>query len=536
MAPRPPSEIRILICDELHPVALERLRARGLEPEVRTGLSEDELVAAVPGVHALLVRSATKITERVLIAADALELVGRAGVGVDNVDTQAATSLGVAVMNTPTGNTVTTGEHAVALMFSLARHVAHADRRVREENWSKKGLMGAELTGKTLGVIGLGRIGRVVASRGLGLQMKVVAHDPFLSGPSPLPGVELLSLDELVSRADFVTLHVPLTDKTRGILSRERLAAMKQGARVVNAARGGLVDEAALADLLDSGHLAGAALDVLAEEPPSPDHPLLNRDDVLITPHLGASSAEAQRNVAEQIADQTAAFFLDDELHNAINAPNLPADARRALAPYTLLMERMGSFLAQRTRTPLRRLSLTLRGKVNELDSGFLKLTLMAAALRQSVDLGVNLVNAPMLARDRGLELLEGREDEAAPYQSLLEVRAEGEGGERHSIAGTVFGDEPRLVRVNGMRIDLAPAGALLITRHNDKPGVLGSIGSVLGNHGVNIRRVELGPPSQDNGDLASAFLSLYERPEPSALASVLELTPVEDAQLIYLG
>lgn len=539
MSSRPAIEVRVLVCDELDPIALEDLRARGIEPEVRTGMSEDELVAAVPGVHALLVRSATKITARVLEAATELELVGRAGVGVDNVDVPVATSRGVVVMNTPTGNTVTTAELAVSLICALARHLPRANRVVRSGTWSKKGLMGTELTGKTLGVVGLGRIGSEVAKRGQGLCMRVVAHDPYLSGTgaaSPVAGVDLLSLDELLEQADIVTLHVPLLDSTRGLIGAEQLARMKPGSRIVNAARGGLVDEDALLAALDSGHLAGAALDVLAKEPPGKEHPLVSRDDVIVTPHLGASSAEAQRNVAVQVAQQTADFFLEGVALNAINLPALSPSERRTLGPWASLATAAGKFLAQRTSDPIRKIELVTLGEANDCSQEHLERALLVGLLQPSMAMGVNLVNAPLLAAERGLRVLRGREEDAGNFSGLLRVRVSSKaGGETHLVAGTVFGDKPRFVRVNGVHVDLNPTGPMLVTRHHDQPGVLGAIGTALGSAGVNIRRVELGPPTASSGELASAFLTLYERPDAEVLQTLALLEPMVSVHLVEL-
>lgn len=531
---------RILICDELHPEALERFRARGFEPEVRTGMDEATLIATVPGIHALVVRSATKITRPVLEAADELQVVGRAGVGVDNVDVPAATASGVVVMNTPTGNTTTTGELAISLLCSLARHIPAADRTTRGGSWKKKGLMGTEITGKTLGIIGLGRIGRVVAERALGLRMNVVAHDPFLSGTgavSPVEGIDLLDLDELLTRADFVSLHVPLSEGTRGLLDRERLFSMKPGARVINCARGGIIDEAALAEALEAGHLGGAALDVLAEEPPSPDHPLLGREDVLLTPHLGASSHEAQERVAVDIAEQISTFFLDGVAHNAVNAPSVSSQVRRELAPYLLLAERIGSFLAQRMEEPVRKMEFTLSGEIARRDgTGALKLACLVSLLSQSLDWGVNFVNAPMLAKERGIRVLEATDEDSLHFQNLIKVRVSSKGGtESHVVCGTVFGERPRLVRVDDMHVDIAPEGHMLITRHHDQPGVLGLVGTLLGEAGQNIRRVELGPPTDSNEGFASAFLSLYDAPPPEIVERIRALTPIENVQSITL-
>lgn len=530
---------RILVCDELDPIALDELRAKGFEPEVRTGLSEEQLVETVPGVHALLVRSATKVTAPVLAAASSLQMVGRAGVGVDNVDVDAATGQGVVVMNTPTGNTTTTAELAISLMCALARHLPRADRSVRSGTWSKQGLMGSELTGKTLGVIGIGRIGAEVARRGLGLCMQVVASDPYLSGTgasSPVPGVALLELDDLLAQSDFVSLHVPLTDGTRGMIGADQMARMKPGARIINAARGGLIDEQALHSALQSGHLAGAALDVFADEPPGPDHPLLALDQVIATPHLGASSKEAQRNVAVQVAQQTAAFFLEGVAQNAINLPALSPSQRRALGPWVQLATATGRYLAARTAEPIAKLELSTRGEANEHSQEHLERALLMGLLDQSLDIGVNLVNAPLLAKERGIRVLRGESDDASSFAGLLRARASTKGGaETHLVAGTVFGDRPRFVRVDGVHVDLAPVGPMLVTRHHDRPGVLGAIGTVLGQAGANIRRVELGPPSDSNAGLASAFLSLYEQPAHAILAQIADLEPVVSVHLVNL-
>jgi D-3-phosphoglycerate dehydrogenase / 2-oxoglutarate reductase len=539
MTPRTPAQVRILICDDLHPDGIARLRELGFEPEERVGMSPEELLTAVPDVHGVMVRSASKINADVIAAAPNLEVVGRAGVGVDNVDVKAATQRGVVVMNTPTGNTVTTGELAISLLCSVARHIPRADRLTRSGTWKKKGLMGTEITGKTLGVIGLGRIGSVVAERGQGLRMNVIAHDPYLSATgasSPVDGVDLVDLDTLLAQADFISLHVPLLDSTRNIISKEAIAKMKPGARLINAARGGLVDEHALAEALESGHLAGAALDVMAEEPPAPDHPLLGREDVILTPHLGASSHEAQRKVAVDLADQFGTFFNDGVAHNAVNAPAVSATTLRSLGSYAALAESMGSFLAQRMTQPIEKIEFSVSGKVAEKDDGYLKLALITSVLGQSMDIGVNMVNAPLLAKERGLRVLEGGDEDALGFTSLLGVRVSSKNGEEtHAVAGTVFGGQPRLVRVDGMHTDFAAEGHLLVTNHHDRPGVLGAIGAALGERGINIRRVDLGPARQSAEGLASAFLSLYDTASDEVLDLVRAIEPVVSAQRIEL-
>jgi len=537
-----PASLRVLICDDLSPRAVEVFGEYGIEPEVRVGMSEDELVAAVPGAHALIVRSATKVTRRVIEAADRLAVVGRAGVGVDNVDCVAATERGVVVMNTPTGNTTTTGELAIALMVALARHIPRADRDVRGGAWKKKHLTGVQLTDKRLGVIGLGRIGRVVAERGVGLGMHVQAYDPYLASAetSPVKGVELVELDELIATSDFVTLHVPLMDSTRGLLSAERIAAMKPGARLINAARGGLVDEAAVARALDSGHLAGAAFDVLAEEPPQADHPLIGRDDVIVTPHIGASSSEAQVKVAVDIAHQAARLLLEGRADNAVNAPAVDAADLAFLAPYLGLAERMGRYMAQRLSEPVRKLEVTYEGELSERDIRPLSLALLSGLLSVGTDRGVNFVNAPALAEERGLRLLEGRESDAGAFQCLVKVRASTKGGtDSHVVAGTVFGRRPRFVRIEDLHVDLAPEGHVLVTTHDDVPGVVGRLGNLLGEDGTNIHRIELGKPRRSAGDPeapAHGFLQLDREPSEGCLEALRSLDFIREARVVHLG
>jgi len=528
----------ILICDELSPAALEIFRARGFAPTLALKQTEAQLVERVRGgVQALVVRSATKVTRRVIEAATDLRVVGRAGVGVDNVDCDAASERGVVVMNTPTGNSTTTAELAIALLLALARHIPRADRVTKSGSWEKKALTGTEITGKTLGIVGLGRIGRLVAERALGLRMQVLAFDPYLDAASapPVPGVEFAGLDDLCARADFVTLHVPLSDATRNLISRDRLGRMKPGARLVNCARGGLVDEVALLEALEQGRLAGAALDVLAEEPPGKDHPLVGRDDVIVTPHLGASSHEAQHAVAVDVARQICDFFEHGVAHNAVNLPTISADTLRALAPWVQLAEKLGAFLAQVARQPLHKLELTVAGELSAADTRHLPLALLVGALRhQGLDLGVNFVNAPLFARERGLELFENRHAEHALFQSALEVRSFGLGGESHHVSGTLLGRAPLIVGFDGLRLDLEAKGPLLVTRHDDQPGVVGLLGTALGRAGVNIRRIELGPPA-DGAGLATGVLALYQEPGADALAELRKLAPLREVTLVRL-
>ena len=529
---------RVLIADDLSSEAVSIFTARGFTPEVRVGLKEDQLVEAIRDVDALLVRSATKVTRRVLQAAPKLSVVGRAGVGVDNVDVDAATERGVVVMNAPAGNTTTTAELAIALLVALSRNLTRADRAVRAGEWKKRSsLIGSEVTGKTLGVVGLGRIGRAVAQRARGLELDVIAHDPFLAGDkSPVEGVELVTLAELLAKSDFVTLHVPFTDTTRNLLSRERLFAMKRGARLINAARGGLVDEKALVEALESGHLRGAALDVFEKEPPPADHPLLSRDDVILTPHLGASSEEAQRNVAVEIAEQVCDFLLDGVARNAVNLPPVSAQTLRELAPYVLLAEKLGSFLSQVAQGPIDMLDVSLSGEVARKDAHYVALAVLVGVLRAGTDTPLNFVNAPTLAKERGVRFVESQDNQAHFLHSLIKARAVARGTNRvHVVAGSVFGRTPRIVQIDEHHLDLSPSGPLIVTTHVDQPGVVGLLGTVLGKHGVNIKKIELGPSEKAADGLARGFLSLYDAPARVVIDELAGLAPVRSAQLVQL-
>jgi len=532
-----PAAARILISDELDPAAIEIFRRWGYEPVVRTGLPPAELCALIGEFEALVVRSATKVTRPVLEAARSLRVIGRAGIGVDNVDLEAATERGIVVMNTPRGNATTTAELAIALLLALARHIPRADRLVRSGKWKAKGLVGTELHGKTLGVIGLGRIGRLVAERGRGLGLQVVAHDPYLSGEgrtSPVGGVELLELDALLERSDFITVHVPLNDGTRNLISWERLARVKPGARLIQASRGGVVDEEAVLDALATGKLAGAAFDVFTVEPPPKDHPLLQRDDVIVTPHLGASSEEAQLRVALDIAEQISKYLKTGVAENAVNAPTLPAEAMGEVRPFLLLAEKMGSFLAQRTNGQVRKVELTVGGDVVRHGVEHLRLAFLVGLLRHSLDRSVNFVNAPNLARERGILVLESHEEQPDFRNGEVRVRAsERAGGKEHRIAGAVFGHEPRITSVDDLRLDLPPRGVLLVTRHKDQPGVLGQIGSILGRYQINIQRLELAPG--EAGATAHGYLTLSPEPSGAVLEALRSVPAIEELQLLRL-
>jgi D-3-phosphoglycerate dehydrogenase len=534
---------RVLICDELPGEALQKalavLEQAGLEPQVRTGLTPSELAQAAAEVDALIVRSATRVTRAVLERATRLAVVGRAGVGVDNIDVDACTDHGVLVVNAPQGNTQATAELTLAHLFALARHLPAADRAVREGQWNKKSkLIGCEVQGKVLGVIGLGRIGRAVAQRARGLGLEVLGHDPFLSpdgsaGGGPLEGVELLSLDVLLERCDFVTLHVPYSAATHHLIDAARLARMKRGARLINCARGGLVDEPALLEALSSGQLAGAALDVFESEPPPAGHPLLERGDVVLSPHLGASSSEAQTSVAIEIAREIAGFLNEGLANQAVNAPMLSRATLRELAPWIRLLERVGSFLAQRSSAPLAALELELLGELRSRPREHLHLALLVGALRHGSDTPVNYVRAPRIARERGLTLVEGTGGPSEFVHGLVRVRALPRGGERaQELEASVIGREGRILRLDGVELDLPLEGTILITRHADVPGAVGALGTALGQAQVNVRRIELGPLREGQ---ALGLWSLYGEPPADLLAHLAPLAPLYSAQIVRL-
>ncbi len=483
---------KVLISDDLSPRAAEIFRERGIDVDVRIGLKPDQLKEIIGDYDGLAVRSATKATKPVIEAATNLKVIGRAGIGVDNVDIPAATARGIVVMNTPFGNSITTAEHAVALIFALARDIPAADRSTQAGKWEKSRFMGVELTGKTLGIIGCGNIGSIVASRALGLRMKVAAYDPFLSEDRARElGVDKVDLDQLFQRADFITLHTPLTDATRNIIDRHALAKMKPGVRIVNCARGGLIVEQDLVAALESGHVAAAALDVFATEP-AKESPLFGRDNVICTPHLGASTAEAQENVALQVAEQMADFLLTGAVVNALNMPSLTAEEATRLRPYMKLAEQLGSFAGQMAEAGLSAISVEYEGHVAALNTRPLTAIVLTYVLRRMIET-VNMVNAPLICRERDIRVTESKLDGEADYQTLIRVKVSG-AGRSTTIAGTLFGgDRPRIVNVEGIVMEAELGHNVLFVRNKDKPGFIGNLGRTLGDAGVNIATFHLG-------------------------------------------
>jgi len=522
---------KVLISDKMDPRAAQIFRERGVEVDEITGKTKDELIAMIGDYDGLAIRSSTKVTKDVIAAAKNLKVIGRAGIGVDNVDIPAASAAGIVVMNTPFGNSITTAEHAIALMFALARDLPEADRSTQAGKWEKNRFMGVEVTSKTLGLIGAGNIGSIVADRALGLRMKVVAYDPFLTPERALElGVEKVTLDELLARADFITLHTPLTDSTRNILSRENLTKTKKGVRIINCARGGLIDEAALKDALDSGHVAGAALDVFVTEPAS-DSPLFGTPGFISTPHLGASTTEAQVNVAIQVAEQMADFLITGGVTNALNVPSLSAEEAPKLKPYMALAEKLGSLVGQLAHGALNSIDVEVEGAAAELNMKPITSAVLAGLMRVYSDT-VNMVNAPFLAKERGLDVREIRHDREGDYHTLLRVSVQTKEGER-SVAGTLFANaEPRLVELFGIKVEADLAGSMLYIVNEDAPGFIGRLGTTLGQENVNIGTFHLG--RRRAGGEAVLLLSLDTPAEEGLLAKVNALPGVKRARSLH--
>jgi D-3-phosphoglycerate dehydrogenase len=518
--------VRVLISDPMDPNAAAIFRERGIEVDEKPGLSPDELKAIIGDYDGLAIRSATKVTKALLDAADKLKVVGRAGIGVDNVDIPAATARGVVVMNTPFGNSITTAEHAIALMFALARQLPEADASTQAGRWEKNRFMGVELTAKTLGLIGAGNIGSIVASRAIGLRMKVVAYDPFLTPERALElGIEKVELDELLRRADFITLHTPLTDQTRGILSRDALARTKPGVRIINCARGGLIDEQALKEALDSGHVAGAALDVFEQEPATAS-PLFGTPGFISTPHLGASTSEAQVNVAIQVAEQMSDFLLLGGVTNAINMPSLSAEEAPRLKPYMALAEKLGKLVGQVLGENVRAISVEVEGAAAELNQKPITGAVLAGLMGSYSD-SVNMVNAPWLAKERGLDVREIRHEREGDYHTLVAVTVGTPTGERR-VAGTLFGNKaPRLVEIFGVEVEAELAGAMLYIVNTDEPGFIGKLGTTLGEAGLNIATFNLGRRAA--GGEAVALVAIDEEVPASVVKQLCALPGVRE-------
>ena len=520
---------RVLVADSLSEVGVQIMRDAALRVDVKTGLSEDELTELIGEYDALIVRSKTHVTARILDAADRLKIVGRAGVGVDNIDVEAASRKGVIVMNTPLGNISSAAEHAFALLMTVARNVAAADAAMKAGRWDKKQFTGVELCGKTLGIVGMGKVGQIVARVAQGLDMKVLAYDPFLPAKRARElGVELAGLDDVLARADFLTVHTPLTEKTRGLLNGEALAGMKPTARLINCARGGILDEAALVKALEEGKLAGAALDVFEQEPLPEESPLRSAPNIILTPHLGASTEEAQIKVAEAIAHQIGAFFTEGKIQHAVN---LGVTLTPEIEPFAELARTMGHFVSQMLSAPPVSLKCTARGKLASGDTRSLTVSTLQGLLMNWHDQTVNMINAPLVAEERGITVTEEKTLDSPDYAGLFRIEVETEKAV-HSAAGTVFeGREARLVEIDGFEMDIRPGGPVLVMFYPDKPGMVGKFGTILGSADINIASMDVG--RKEKHGRACVALSVDDPVPADVLEQMRECTGIGETYLI---
>jgi D-3-phosphoglycerate dehydrogenase len=521
---------RVLVSDKLSPTAVQIFKDRGVEVDYLPDLGKDKekLLEVIGQYDGLAIRSATKVTEKLIAAAPKLKVVGRAGIGVDNVDIPAASRRGIIVMNTPFGNSITTAEHAIALMFAVARQLPEANASTHAGKWEKNRFMGVEITGKTLGVIGCGNIGSIVAMRGVGLKMHVIAFDPFLSeGRAQELGVEKVELDDVFTRSDFITLHTPMTDKTRGIINRDALAKMKDSVRIINCARGGLIVEADLIEALKSGKVAGAGIDVFEVEPAT-DSPLFGMENVVATPHLGAATSEAQENVALQVAEQMADYLVKGAVSNAINMPSITAEEAPRLKPFIKLAEVLGAFVGQVTEEPIQEVEILFDGNTASMNTRALVSATLAGLIRPQVA-DVNMVSAPIMAKERGVVLSEVRRDKSGVFDGYIRLNVKTKTKMR-SIAGTCFSDgKPRFIQIKGINLDAEVGEHMLYTTNADAPGIIGLLGTVCGTNGVNIANFQLGR-NRPGGD-AIALLYL-DKPFPEKVLEEVRAHPaIESAK-----
>ena len=499
---------RVLVSDSLSEIGIQTLKdSPGIQVDVDTNLSKEELIKKIKDYHGLAIRSATKVTSNIINAAKNLQVIGRAGIGLDNVDIEAATKRGIVVMNAPEGNMITTAEHTISMMLALSRNIPQATASMKAKKWEKKKFMGRELFNKTLGIVGLGRIGSIVADRARGMKMNVIAYDPFISEEKVNEmGVDLVSLDELFEKSHYITLHVPLSDETRNLINEEAFKKMKRGVIIINCARGGMVNEKDLYEAIKSGKVAGAALDVFEQEPPQ-DNPLFELDEVICTPHLGASTDEAQKNVAAAIAEQIANYLLHGTIKNAVNVPSVSGDTFAKIKPYMDLAEKLGSFQSQLESGALKEITIEYSGDIVELDVTPITTSILTGIFRPILGDSVNFVNAPIIAKERGVKVVEAKSTKTEDFTSLLTVKTRYT-KEESIVAGTLFGKkEPRIIRINKFRLEAIPQGNLLLFHTVDRPGVIGNIGSILGNTDINIANMQFA--REEIGGKAIVLLSI---------------------------
>lgn len=525
--------MKVLVSDSISQRGVDILKNAGLKVEVKTGMSPGELKKEIGKYDALVIRSATKVTADIIQAAKKLRVIGRAGSGLDNVDKEAATKRGIVVMNTPGGNTITTAEHTVALLLSMARQVPQATASMKQGKWEKKKFMGVELYNKTIGIIGIGNIGSHVAKTAQGMGMKVMAYDPYLSEEkSKTLGVTSASLDDLIKKADFITLHIPLTNETKNIINAGRIAMMKKGVRIINASRGGVVDEAALYDALKSGHVAAAALDVFEKEPPV-GSPLCQLDNFICTPHLGAATEDAQENVAIAVSQQIVDYLIHNTIRNAVNFPSVSADVLPVLQPYINLAERMGSFVSQNFEGGIEEVTIEYQGNVTELNLEPVTMAVLKGTLTPILEETVNFINAPIIARERGIKVKEMTTSDAGNYLGMIVLRVKA-GKKAGSVSGILYGKkEPRIVNINGFAVEAVPAGEMLVLSNNDKPGVIGGIGTLLGKHGINIAGMQFG--REKKGGRAISIVSVDAPVSSEILGLIRKLPNVLSVNQIHL-
>ncbi|WP_339132508.1 MAG: phosphoglycerate dehydrogenase [Candidatus Electrothrix sp. GW3-4] len=527
--------MKVLISDNLAPIGEKILKEAGLEVDVNTGLPPEELKAIIPDYDGLVIRSATKVREDIIEAATKLKVVGRAGIGLDNVDIPAASEKGIVVMNAPDGNATTAAEHAISMMMSLSRNIPQATASMKAGKWEKKSFMGREVTGKTLGIVGIGRIGSIVANRAQGLKMKVIAYDPFM--PDELVkklGVERVDLLELAKRADYISVHTPLTKDTHHLLSTEFFAAMKKEAMFIDCARGGVLDEEALYAALKEGRIAGAALDVFEKEPTTLETtPLLGLDNFICTPHLGASTAEAQENVAVAIAEQMADYLLKGSVRNAVNVPSVSDEVLAKVGPYITLGEMLGGLHMQISQGGVQEVTLEFSGDLAEQDTNPVTVAFLKGLFTPILQDAVNFVNAPLIAEERGIRVVESKSSRSADFINLVRVTVKTTEGE-NMLAGTVFGTkEPRLVRFNSFRLEALPAGPMLLVHNKDVPGVIGALATIIGAGGVNISNMVVGQEETSSRNVI--LLNTNQPVSKELLTKVKELEHIEDAMALEL-
>jgi D-3-phosphoglycerate dehydrogenase len=525
--------MKVLISDNISPKCIEILEKSGIEVDVKIGMKPDELKDCIGDYHGLIIRSATRVTSEIINVASNLKVIGRAGSGLDNIDRTAATKKGIVVMNTPSGNTITTAEHTISLMLALARQIPQATISMKAGKWEKKKFMGVELFNKTLGIIGIGNIGSQVAKKAQGLAMNVIAYDPFLSeDKAKAMGVEKVDMEELLKRSDFITIHTPLTPETKYMIDKETIKTMKNSVRIINCARGGIINEKDLYDALISGKVAGAALDVFENEPPD-NIPLITLDNVISSPHLGASTKEAQENVAVTIAEQIADYLINGTIRNAVNFPSIPSDQITRLKPYINLAEKLGGFASQIFKGGVTEITIEYQGDASEIDTAPVTIAAIKGFLTPILEETVNFINALFIAKERGIEVKETKSSDAGDYQSMIVIRVKAKEKENY-FAGTLFSKkDPRIIGIDNFKVEIVPEGELLFIYNNDKPGVIGNIGTLLSNNNINIARMHFG--REKLGGRAISVVTIDSPATPEIIEEIKRLPNILSVKQITL-